>query len=375
VRKRWTREHTHDLWLGDFEEGPYVLVGQEVLPTYLSAFIDCHSRYIVEARYYLRQNLDILIDSWIRALATHGAPLALYVDNAKVYNARGLQIACYRLHIHLLHRRPRDPAPGGLIERFFGTAQSQFESEIRAGDIMHLDPLNRALTAWLEVSYHQRVNSDTAQAPQERYDQGLTVIRHVDMDQVLASFLQSVPRKVHRDFSDVRLNNRFYRVDPRYRGEAVEVRFDPFSSMDTVQIYSVHGEYLGQGQCHTRDTGLPAPPASTPAKPAYNYPELLIRQHEQQLAAQTHGIDYRRVTPRRAWPFGAFVKAFARLLGHKAGMAAFDAGQLEALKKLYNRHAGVTEAALQDAFERAPHKSIPYVGHELHFVLSQQEKP
>ena len=375
VRKRWTRDHTHDLWLGDFEEGPYVLVGQEIVPTHLSAFIDCHSRYIVEARYYLSQKLDILIDSWIRALATHGAPLALYVDNAKVYHARGLQTACYRLHVQLLHRRPHDPAPGGLIERFFGTAQSQFESEIRAGDILPLDQLNRALSAWLEVSYHPRVNSDTRQTPQQRYDQGLTVIRQVDMDQALASFLQRVQRKVHRDFSDVRLHNRFYRVDPRLRGETVEVRFDPFSDMDTVQIYSVHMEYLGQGLCHTRETGAPPAPPSTPPKPAYNYPELLIRQHDQQLAAQTQGIDYRHVVSRRAWPFHAFVKAFARLMGRQAGVAAFAAGELEALKKLYNRHAGVTEVMLKEAFERAPHKSIPYVGHELHQVLRQQEKP
>ena len=57
VRKRWTRDHTHDLWVGDFEDGPYVLENGHVLPTYLSAFIDCHSRYIPEARYYLRENL------------------------------------------------------------------------------------------------------------------------------------------------------------------------------------------------------------------------------------------------------------------------------------------------------------------------------
>ena len=25
VRKRWSRDHTHDLWVGDFEDGPYVL--------------------------------------------------------------------------------------------------------------------------------------------------------------------------------------------------------------------------------------------------------------------------------------------------------------------------------------------------------------
>ena len=112
MRKRWTRNHTHDLWVGDFEEGPYVLEQQDVVPTHLSAFIDCHSRYVVEARYYFRQNLDILIDSWIRALSIHGAPVELYVDNAKVYHSIGLKAACHRLNIRLLHRPPRDPRAG-----------------------------------------------------------------------------------------------------------------------------------------------------------------------------------------------------------------------------------------------------------------------
>jgi len=33
VRKRWTRNHTHDLWVGDFEDGPYVLENGQVVPT------------------------------------------------------------------------------------------------------------------------------------------------------------------------------------------------------------------------------------------------------------------------------------------------------------------------------------------------------
>ena len=45
VRKRWTRNHTHDLWVGDFEDGPYVMNNTDVVPTHLSAFIDCHSRF------------------------------------------------------------------------------------------------------------------------------------------------------------------------------------------------------------------------------------------------------------------------------------------------------------------------------------------
>ena len=117
VRKRWTRDHTHDLWVGDFEEGPYVLEQNDVVPTHLSAFIDCHSRYVVEARYYFRQNLDILIDSWIRALSIHGAPVELYVDNAKVYHSIGLKAACHRLNINCCtgHRVTRRRAACGTI--------------------------------------------------------------------------------------------------------------------------------------------------------------------------------------------------------------------------------------------------------------------
>ncbi len=51
VRRRWTRDYTHALWVGDFEDGPYVIEGGRAVATHLSGFIDCYSRYVVEARY------------------------------------------------------------------------------------------------------------------------------------------------------------------------------------------------------------------------------------------------------------------------------------------------------------------------------------
>ena len=51
------------------------------------------------------------------------------MDNAKIYHANALKAACLALNIKLLHRKPRDPPGGGLVERFIETAQSQFESE------------------------------------------------------------------------------------------------------------------------------------------------------------------------------------------------------------------------------------------------------
>jgi transposase InsO family protein len=372
VRRRWTRDRTHALWLGDFEEGPYVLHQGQPVPSHLSAWIDCHSRFIVEARYYYRQSLDILIDSLLRAWTAHGAPTALYVDNAKVYHARALQAACARLHIRLLHRKAGDPPPGGLIERFFGTVQSQFETEVRRGDLLTLDPLNHAFSAWLAVSYHQRPNAETGQTPQVRYEQGLTVIRHVDMDAVLESFMRREQRRVHPDFSDVQVHGSFYRVDKRLRGDKVEVRYDPFRLSDTVLIYSLKEEYLGKGILHERQQGETAGPAPA-GRSQYDYLGLLIRAHEAELAKRTKGIDFRQAMRDRPWPFPAFVKKLAQLLGRKPALTAFNAGELEALQTFHTRHPSLTQTTLVEAFENASPKTLPYILRELQRLANRKE--
>ena len=126
VRCRWTRDTPGALWVGDFEHGPLVVHHGCVIETHLSAWIDCHSRYVVEGRYYVRDNLDILADSLLRAWGNHGASRALYVDNAKVYHAQALRVACARLHIRLLHRKAGDPPPGGQA----GVAEHQRHVEV-----------------------------------------------------------------------------------------------------------------------------------------------------------------------------------------------------------------------------------------------------
>lgn len=373
VRKRWTRNHTHDLWIGDFEDGPYVMNNTDVVPTHLSGFIDCHSRFIVEARYYIKENLDVLIDSLIRALSTHGAPKQLYVDNAKIYHANALKAACYRLNINLLHRPPKDPPPGGLIERFFQTVQDQFEAEVRAGDLLTLPELNRLLSAWLAVGYHKDRHAETGQPPEQRYEKGLTVIRQVDMSRVIESFMQSIQRTVNGTFSDVQLNKRFYRVDAKLRGDRVQVKFDPFSTWDTVHIYSLAGEYLGRGALHDRSSVIPAGAEQKRVKPKHSYTDLLLRQHQKMLADQTGGIDYRKVVSKRPWPFHEFAKTVAQLLGKKAGLADLSTGELESLKKVYNQSLAINRHLLKTAFEKAPYPTVPYVIRELKQLI-QKEK-
>lgn len=274
------------------------------------------------------------------------------------------------LNIRLIHRGVGDPPPGGLIERFFGTVQSQFEPEVRAGEILTLDKLNEAMQAWLQESYHQRRNRETGQSPRLRYEAGRSFTRHVDIQRVLKYFLKREQRTVNEDFSDVQLLSLFFRVDRSLRGDKVQVRYDPFGDLESVLIYSLDGEYLGIGQRHEREQGdLQPPPAPQQPKPKYNYLDLLIQKHQQAMRRQSSGIDYRAVLAQaqRRWPFSEFAKQLAAHLGRKGGLSAFRTEELETLQKIYHRLTFLNQAMLEQACARAGRQIIP----EIVFHLQQ----
>lgn len=374
VRCRWTRDQSNALWVGDFEDGPYVIDGDCAKETHLSAFIDCHSRFIVDARYYYRENLSVLIDSLLRAWANYGASRELYVDNAGIYHANALKTACLSLNIKLLHRAVGDPPGGGVIERFFETAQSQFESEVRAGDILTLEKLNQALSAWLEVSYHERTHSETGQSPRLRYEADKPFTRHVDLQRVLKFFLKREERRVDPDFSDVRISGLFFRVHKDLRRDKVEVRYDPFGDLESVLIYSLEGEYLGTGVRHARERGEdasagPADPPAAPTKAKHNYLDLLIQKQKEAIDRRASGIDYQAVLAAadRRWPFIEFTKQLAGYLGRSGGVSAFRTDELESLQKVYQRLKFLNPALLEAACAQAQQRSIA----EIVFLLQR----
>lgn len=376
VRKRWSRDYTNALWIGDFEDGPCVLMENgEAKVSHLSLFIDCHSRFVVEARYYLREDFSILIDALLRAWSTHGCPEQIYLDNAKIYHADSLKAACYELKIDLLHRPVGDPATGGLVERMFGTIQTQFEAEVKAGKILTLDELNRSFAAYLSVCYHQNVHSETNQTPQERYQQGLRFTRHADLAKVIRFFMKSDQRTVHPDFSDVQVQGNFYRVSSKLRGDRVIVRYDIYSNMEKVLIYSLKEEYLGEGVIHHREKGEQPSLAPVQGQPKHNFLSMLVEKHENQLKARASGIDYCKVATQKAWPLSSFAQTLARLMGRKGGLAAFTTQEYEALQKIYNYCPGLSEVHLTAAFERATEKqNILCIAYELQKVLAEKEK-
>lgn len=375
IRCRWTREQSNALWVGDFEHGPPVIQQGQAIKTHLSAWIDCHSRFIVGARYYVRENLDILIDSLLRAWGHHGASRELYVDNAKIYHAKGLVLACTQLNIKLLHRPPLDPPAGGLIERFFETAQGQFEAEVRASAPLVLDDLNRLLEAWLSTAYHLRVHSETRESPHQRYHADSKFTRHVDLNAILQFFHQQVPRTVNMDFCDVRIDSQFYAVDAKLRGDRVIVHLDPFSPNQEAQLYSPTGNYLGIARHYQREKDAHRQPASTKNQPPIqpHYLDALKADHDvAQQRRRRGGIDYHSARQRNIWSFSGFAGKFAQLMGRAAGLSALSAQELEILGAFHSRHDRVTETLLRQAFARAESPSIPHVLLQLQALIAER---
>ena len=375
VRKRWTKKYPNDMWIGDVEYGPRVICGDEkTRKTYMSAFIDVHSRYIVSARYYYRQDMDVLVDSLLNGWILNGLPKAIYLDNAKIYHSNQLKTACYKLGVNLIYRKPGDPAPGGLIERFFKTLQDQFESEIKASDILTLDELNRGFSAWLDIRYHNKVHSETKMTPKEMYNNTCIVKRQVNMQKAQGSFLLKTERTVNKDFSDIVLFKKFYRVNEKLRGDKLKVYYNPIFSIDKIVIHDLNDSYLGEGVLHTRDK-CGKVQIKSPTKSKYNINKIMIEEHNKKLKQQSPiSIDYCKIAEKRPWPFSAFVQKFSDLSGRKGGYSSFTTDEHEKLDKAYYINKDINENIVKQAFENAQSNDFEIVILNLRKLLRNKEK-
>ncbi len=380
VRCRWTRQLPNALWMGDFSHGPIVLHEGKSCQTYLSAWIDSHSRYVVDARYYMRENVDVLVDSLLRAWARHGSPRELYADNGKIYHSNGLSIACAKLQIAKLHRPPREPEPGGLIERFFQTVQSQFGAEVEASSTLSYTQLNQAFESWLQSAYHRQVHGATDQTPHACYFTEQRLVRHVSITSVESFFCRREERRVDRTHSDVSINNRLYQVDRKLRGMMVEVQFNPFridpEQPDEVTLYSLQGVYLGVGKRYQRQHGAHPPDEQVRLKPMLDSPYIRTLLHDnEQLNAQARqdGIDYKSAMEHDRLTLPQLAQQFSHHLG-RSGLSSLTPDELNALEVFHRNNPQVRSWQVRRAFEQATGGGFVSTLLYLQQIASDQER-
>jgi hypothetical protein len=235
-----------------------------------------------------------------RAILRYGRPLALYVDQAKVYTSQHLDTLCATLGMQRILGTPYYPEGRGKIERFFQFVQSDFLPELPHSSVTTLPQLNESLLAWLEVVYHPKLHSETGQAPLERFRQDpARTTRSVDPQQLRQAFLHRDQRKVTKTATFSFRGNR-YRVPAYLRGQTVQLRYDPFDLTQIAVWFNDAFLQLAQPDqivttIHPDVTPDPVP-ASEPDS-GLDYLALLRRERERLIHEQLDTIHFSQLEP------------------------------------------------------------------------------
>ena len=229
--RRFERDHFGDLWQGDAMHGPKLpdpTHPKQERQVFLFAFLDDHTRLIPHAQFYWNEQLPRMEDCFKRAILRYGRPLAIYVDQGKVYTSKHLDTICATLGIQRILGTPYYPEGRGKIERFFQFVQSDFLPELPHSSVTTLLQLNESLLAWIEVVYQRKLHAETGQAPLERLRQDpAPSTRPADPEELRQAFLHRDQRKVTKTATFSFRRNR-YRVPAYLRGQTVQLRYDPF---------------------------------------------------------------------------------------------------------------------------------------------------
>jgi len=224
-RRAFESSRVNGIWQADTLYGPYV--GAPARRAYLQAILDDKSRKVVAARFVDRDCAATFQGTLRMAVASHGVPEKLFVDNGGPYRNEQLSLICGGMGIVLCHAAVRDGAAKGKIERWNRTVRMRFLSALPERAKGGLGELNAALAKWV-ASYNGTVHSSTKAAPSEAFAAEADRLRWVEGGDAALdeAFRNRVVRKVAND-ATVRVDHVLYDVPMGLIGEKVELRYTP----------------------------------------------------------------------------------------------------------------------------------------------------
>ncbi len=227
---RFEADAPNALWQSDMLVGPYLPDPQKSGKSrrvYLYLFMDDHSRIILHGRFGFKGDLPALELVFKRALQKYGICKRVYYDNGQTYRSHHMKHIVASLGIHrLIFTTPYRPQGHGKIESLNGYIRNAFLSELKVAQITTIDQLNEAFLAWSDYEYNQRIHSEIAMKPKDRWFKGVESIRYADEELLRTAFLWREKRTPDKTgiFS---LFNVRYQVASSLARKRIEIRYDP----------------------------------------------------------------------------------------------------------------------------------------------------
>lgn len=260
-RKAFEEDAFGNMWQADTCYLPYITENGQRKRVYCILIIDDHSRFLVGGGLFYSDNAYNFQKVLKQAVAAHGIPAKLYVDNGASYSNEQLSLICGSIGTVLLHTRVRDGASKAKIERQFRTLKETWLYTLDIESITSLEQFNTLLRDYMR-SYNTAPHSGIGCAPLDRYQQTRLSIRMPKSQEWLEEcFLNRITRKVNKD-ATVSIDKVSYDVPMQFISSKVEIRFLPDDMSSAFILYE--GEHYPirptdkQENCRTKRCNAPA---------------------------------------------------------------------------------------------------------------------
>ena len=259
-RKAFEEDAFGKMWQADTCYLPHITEDGKRRRVYCIMIIDDHSRYIVGGGLFYNDNAYNFQKVLKQAVAAHGIPSKLYVDNGCSYSNEQLSLICGSIGTVLLHTRVRDGASKAKIERQFRTLRETWQYTLDFESIHSLAEFNDMLADYIR-SYNTSFHSGINTTPQDRYLNSKDPVRVPDsMEWLEESFQNRVTRKVRKD-STISIDKVSYDVPMQFIDMKVEVRFLPDDMAGAYILYDgIHYPIRKTDKnenCHTKRNNQP----------------------------------------------------------------------------------------------------------------------
>ncbi|MDH3834964.1 MAG: DDE-type integrase/transposase/recombinase, partial [Nitrosopumilus sp.] len=244
-RRAFAKAHANEMWQADTMFGPYVSDGNGHTQSKLIAFLDDASRVCVHGQFFLRENVDSLIEALSSAFYKRGLPESLYVDNGSIYTSKEIIQICARVGCLLTHTPVRDGASKGKIERFFRSVRDGFL--IRKLDLSSIEALNRQFIQWVEEEYNARKHSVLGMSPLDRFALDRRRIRYLPPNEVHEELFFVEEDRVVRADNTFSFQSLRYEAPRHLPNRKVQVRFERRRPHRKVVVF-YKGDRMGEAR-------------------------------------------------------------------------------------------------------------------------------
>ena len=235
-RKAFEEDAFGKMWQADTCYLPYITEDGLRRRVYCILIIDDHSRFLVGGGLFYNDSAYNFQKVLKDAVAAHGIPSKLYVDNGSSYSNGQLSLICGSIGTVLLHTKIRDGASKAKIERQFRTLKETWLYTLDLDSLSSLAQFNGLLKDYMR-SYNTSLHSGIGTTPLSRYQQTRASIRTPASREWLEEcFLNRITRKVNKD-STVSIDKVSYDVPMQFISSKVEIRFLPDDMSSAFILY------------------------------------------------------------------------------------------------------------------------------------------